>query len=269
MNSFDLHKTMKLTADYFDGRKVGCFGNTGYRKTTDLSKFCACIEDLAASGIIRPRERRIRRPGVRRRQGESSDELFRQAVDRDRNRFGNSFRIRTEEKRTDFTSEEAKGRSCLPKIFSSSREARSTTRPLMRFGLRTGVDFGDVDLFYTYITLHDVFAEKIAERGRPGAYLPGLRLQQGPSRLRIIRAGKPGRRRPGDSGPLQEKRVSAILRLVAPVLAVQYSDVTPDVDPTRTNKNGGTDSLIRHCPVDKQLAFSMIFPFRNPAGSTP
>jgi hypothetical protein len=35
---------------------------------------------------------------------------------------------------------------------------------------RTGVDFGDVDLFYTYITLHDLFAEKIAERGRPGVH---------------------------------------------------------------------------------------------------
>jgi len=35
---------------------------------------------------------------------------------------------------------------------------------------RTGIDLGDVDLFYTYITLHDVFAEKIAERGRPWAH---------------------------------------------------------------------------------------------------
>ena len=54
MKSFELDKTMKLAADYFDGRKVGCFGNTGYRKTTDLSKLSACIDDLAASGIINP-----------------------------------------------------------------------------------------------------------------------------------------------------------------------------------------------------------------------
>ncbi len=55
MISNDLRRTLELTANYFDGRKVGCFGNTGYRKTTDLSKFCACIEDLLSSGTIKPR----------------------------------------------------------------------------------------------------------------------------------------------------------------------------------------------------------------------
>ncbi len=54
MEPNDLHRTIELTANYFDARKVGCFGNTGYRKTTDLAKFCACIEDLTDSGIIRP-----------------------------------------------------------------------------------------------------------------------------------------------------------------------------------------------------------------------
>jgi hypothetical protein len=55
MISTNLRRAIELTANYFDGRKVGCFGNAGYRKTTDLSKFCACIEDLINSGIIRPR----------------------------------------------------------------------------------------------------------------------------------------------------------------------------------------------------------------------
>jgi hypothetical protein len=63
MKSDNLHRTMKLTADYFDGRKVGCFGNTGYRKTTDLGKFCACIEDLTGSGIVRPRRAVFVDPG--------------------------------------------------------------------------------------------------------------------------------------------------------------------------------------------------------------
>jgi hypothetical protein len=49
-----LEKTVQLIADYFDQCKVGCFGNKGFRKTTDLSKFSACIHDLSASGVIRP-----------------------------------------------------------------------------------------------------------------------------------------------------------------------------------------------------------------------
>jgi hypothetical protein len=44
MKSNTLSRTIELTANYFDGCRVGCSGNTGYRKTTDLSKFCACIE---------------------------------------------------------------------------------------------------------------------------------------------------------------------------------------------------------------------------------
>jgi hypothetical protein len=35
---------------------------------------------------------------------------------------------------------------------------------------RTGVTLRDVDIFYTYITLHDAFAELIASRARSGAY---------------------------------------------------------------------------------------------------
>lgn len=55
MKSNNLRRTIELTANYFDGRKAGCSGNAGYRKTTDLSKFSACIKDLTNSGIIRPR----------------------------------------------------------------------------------------------------------------------------------------------------------------------------------------------------------------------
>jgi len=29
MKLHDVQRTVKLAADYFDGRKVGCFGNTG------------------------------------------------------------------------------------------------------------------------------------------------------------------------------------------------------------------------------------------------
>jgi trehalose-6-phosphate synthase len=38
-----------------------------------------------------------------------------------------------------------------------------------RISDETGVNFSDIDLFYTYITLHDLFAEKIARDAKSGA----------------------------------------------------------------------------------------------------
>ena len=35
---------------------------------------------------------------------------------------------------------------------------------------RIGVTFSDVDLYYTYITLHDLFAEKIGRKAKNGAF---------------------------------------------------------------------------------------------------
>ncbi len=169
MKSFELHKTMKLTADYFDGRKVGCFGNTGYRKTTDLSKLCACMDDLAASGIINSESTVFADLGC----GDGRVNLLM------------SYFVRVSigiEIDSEILSEYGPGKnelisilkregSILPPenifLFNGSSLDDKTFDEIRS---RTGVDFGDVDLFYTYITLHDVFAEKIAERGRPGAF---------------------------------------------------------------------------------------------------
>lgn len=38
-----------------------------------------------------------------------------------------------------------------------------------RISKETGVNFSDIDLFYTYITLHDLFAEKIVREAKSGA----------------------------------------------------------------------------------------------------
>ena len=213
MKSFELHKTMKLAADYFDGRKVGCFGNTGYRKTTDLSKLSACIDDLAASGIINPGSTVFADLGC----GDGRVNLL------------ISYFVRVSigiEIDSEILSEYAPGKNELISLLKKEGSILPPENIFLFHGSslddktfdeirsRTGVDFGDVDLFYTYITLHDVFAEKIAERGRPRGLLHGLRLQPGflPS-YESFRAGKPGCRRPGNSRPVQEKRVMRNERL--------------------------------------------------------
>ena len=160
---------MKLTADYFDGRKVGCFGNAGYRKTTDLSKFCACIEDLAGSGIIRPHSTVFADLGC----GDGRVNLLMSYFVR----LSIGVEIESEilseygpRKNELFSILESEGAVLPPENIFLFQGSSLDDKIFDEIRSRTGVDFGDVDLFYTYITLHDVFAEKIAERGRPGAY---------------------------------------------------------------------------------------------------
>lgn len=54
MDNHRLRKTVNLIARYYDGCKVGYVGHEGYRKSTDLAKFCKCIDELLALGYIEP-----------------------------------------------------------------------------------------------------------------------------------------------------------------------------------------------------------------------
>jgi SAM-dependent methyltransferase len=169
MKSFDLHRTLKLTVDYFDGRKVGCFGNAGYRKTTDLSKFRACIEDLTGSGIIRPRSAVFADLGC----GDGRVNLLMSYFVRLSIGIEIDSEILSEygpRKNELFSILKSEGAVLPPENIFLFQGSSLDDKIFDEIRSRTGVDFGDVDLFYTYITLHDVFAEKIAERGRPGAY---------------------------------------------------------------------------------------------------
>lgn len=169
MGTQDLHRTLKLAADYFDSRKAGCFGNTGYRKTTDIAKLRACVEDLAASGIVKPGSTVFADLGC----GDGRVNLLM------------SYFVRLSigiEIDSEIMSEYGPRKNELISILKSEGVVPPPENIFLFHGSsleeetfdeiksRTGVDFGNIDLFYTYITLHDVFAEKIAERGRPGAY---------------------------------------------------------------------------------------------------
>jgi SAM-dependent methyltransferase len=165
----DLRRTMKLTAGYFDGRKVGCFGNTGYRKTTDLAKLHACIEDLSASGIIGPGNTVFADLGC----GDGRVNLLMSyfvrlsiGIEIDREILS-EYELRKRELVSILRSE---GAVLPPENIFLIRGSSLDMGSFDEMRSRTGADFEDVDLFYTYITLHDVFAEKIAEHGRPGVH---------------------------------------------------------------------------------------------------
>lgn len=165
----ELEKTVRLIADYFDQCKVGCTGTKGYRKSTDLSKFAACIEDLETRGLLDPDRTVFTDLGcgdgrvnfltsyfVRRSIGiEIDSEIL------------SEYGQRTQELLAILNREGG----LLPPpntfLFRGSSLENGTFEEIRS---KAGVDIEDIDIFYTYITLHDVFAEKIAACGRPGAY---------------------------------------------------------------------------------------------------
>ena len=165
----ELEKTVRLVADYFDRCKVGCTGTKGYRKTTDLSKLAACIEDLESRRLLDPERTVFTDLGcgdgrvnflmsyfVRRSIGiEIDSEIL------------SEYEQRTQEL---FAILERDGGLIPPANTFLFRGSSLENATFAEIRSRAGVDIENIDIFYTYITLHDVFAEKIAECGRPGAY---------------------------------------------------------------------------------------------------
>ena len=162
------HETMALIAAYFDGCRFGYEGFEGYRKSTDLYKLLSCIQELEASGLINPERTVFADLGcadgrvnilmsyfVRLSIGiEIDPEILAESGPRTAKLYRKL---------------EQAGLTLPPAniaLFQGSSLAPETYREIYA---QLGVRFADIDLFYTYITLHDLFAAQIAAEARPGA----------------------------------------------------------------------------------------------------
>jgi hypothetical protein len=180
-------RTLEFIASHYDACKVGYQGNEGYRKSTDLRKFTHCIRDLFARGFIHPDRTVFTDLGCADGRVNVMMSYF--------VRLSIGIEIDPE-----ILSEYKTNRKGLlagmqavgldpPKenihLFQGSSLDASVHR---RIFLETGIRFRDMDILYTYITLHEVFAERIARDAADGAlYLvygfhrvlpsyPGLKL---------------------------------------------------------------------------------------------
>lgn len=165
----DRRKALDVVAAFYDGCRYGCLGTEGYRKSTDLSILLDCAEELTASGYI-SRERTtfldlgcadgrvnvLMSYYVKRSLGiELDPEILAEYGPRRGaliDLLGGT------------------GIAALPPdnvhvLAGSSLDA--STHESMR--LETGCGLADVDLFYTYITLHDVFGDLVGREARAGA----------------------------------------------------------------------------------------------------
>jgi SAM-dependent methyltransferase len=168
MDDVRLKQTVACIADYYDSNKVGYVGHEGYRKSTDLAKFCKCIDKLIALGYIEPQHTTFLDLGCADGRVNVLMSYFVKSslgIEIDPEILA-EYRQRKKE-----LTLELKRKNLLqpPDNISlfKGNSLETATYDLIENSI--GVRFERIDLFYTYITLHDLFAAKIAEEGKQKA----------------------------------------------------------------------------------------------------
>ena len=168
MDNSRLSKTVDLIARYYDGCKVGYVGHEGYRKSTDLVKFARCIDELVGLGLIDPNHALFLDLGcadgrvnvlmsyfVKLSVGIEIDPEILAEYNPRKEEVGHKLRkanlIQPMDNITLFR--------------GNSLEAATYEQIESTINLR----FEEIDIFYTYITLHDLFGAKIAAEAKPKA----------------------------------------------------------------------------------------------------
>ena len=168
MDDVRLKQTVACIADYYNGCKVGYVGHEGYRKSTDLVKFARCTDELVRLGHIDSNHTLFLDLGcadgrvnmllsyfVKRSVGiEIDPEILAE------------YSPRKEELTHRLQSQNLVQPPDNISLFNgNSLEAVTYERIENTINIR----FEEIDLFYTYITLHDLFGAKIAEEAKPNA----------------------------------------------------------------------------------------------------
>jgi hypothetical protein len=161
-------ETLALISSFYDGCKIGYQGNEGYRKSTDLGKFAHCVRELFVEGFIHPDRTVFMDLGCADGRVNVMMSYF----------VRSSLGIEID---PEILSEyEPQRRALLEDIEEAGLEPPKDNVRLFHgnsldasvhrnIQAATGFEFRDVDLFYTYITLHDVFAEMICREAAQGA----------------------------------------------------------------------------------------------------
>ena len=168
MNDPRLRQTIATIADFYNGYKVGYVGHEGYRKSTDLVKFARCIDELVNLGFIDPDRTLFLDLGcadgrvnvlmsyyVKRSVGiEIDPEILAEYKPR-KEELGHKLRRANLMQPIDN----------ITLFRGNSLEAATYERIETTINVR----FEEIDIFYTYITLHDLFGAKIAAEAKPKA----------------------------------------------------------------------------------------------------
>ncbi len=156
-------------ASFYDGCRYGYEGWQGWRKSTDLRRLAACLESCAEMGAIRPAGTVFLDLGCADGRVNVLASYFA--------RLSIGIEIDAEilaeaEPRRKELEALLRSQGLMPppgniRLFHGDSLSGETYE---RIRAETGASFETVDFFYTYITLHDRFAEKIAAEAAPGAF---------------------------------------------------------------------------------------------------
>jgi SAM-dependent methyltransferase len=168
MDDVLLKQTVACIADYYNGCKVGYVGHEGYRKSTDLAKFGKCIDELVALGYIEHQHTTFLDLGCADGRVNVLMSYFVKSsvgIEIDPEILA-EYRQRKKELTLELQRENLLQPPDNISLFKGN-SLETSTYDLIENSI--GVRFQRIDLFYTYITLHDLFAAKIAEEGKQKA----------------------------------------------------------------------------------------------------
>lgn len=164
----NIEKSIWKVADFYDEKKVGDTGPLGFRRTSDLSRLSACFDELIAQDILVPGESLFLDMGC----GDGRVNVL----------FSYLVKMSVGIEQDEWTLEEyaplKKGLESelkrhnllLPPDNISLFHGDSMNRDLYESIYReTGAEFYDFDIYYTYLTMYEEFAELILREGKKGA----------------------------------------------------------------------------------------------------
>ena len=168
MDDLRLRQTLACITDFYNSCKIGYVGHEGYRKSTDLVKFARCIDELVSLGFIDPNSTLFLDLGcadgrvnllmsyfVKRSVGiEIDPEILAEYSQRKR-----ELTLRLQYKNL------LQPPDNISVFQGNSLEAAT----YQQIASTINVPFEEIDLFYTYITLHDLFGAKIAKEAKSKA----------------------------------------------------------------------------------------------------
>ena len=172
-----LKKSLLRVAQFYGQRKVGDVGPLGFRRSTDLMKLLACLDRLLDEKIINPDATKFLDLGcadgrvnvflsylVKISVGIELDEWTLEEYDPLKSK------LKVVLKEEGFLSPPEN--ICLFHGDSTDRRVHQ------KIDQETGVGLEDFDLFYTYLVMHEEFAELLAERAKRGSVFMVYGLQK-------------------------------------------------------------------------------------------
>ncbi len=168
MNLENSKNAMLKITDFFDSRKIGNIGPLGFRRSSDLEKLLSGIEELQKNKILKPSALNFLDMGC----GDGRVNILLSYI------ANKSIGIELDEWTLDdyyplkekLDNELNELNLPLPPDNIHLFEGDSLDPGLHdRVFLKTGVSIENIDLFYTYLTMHEEIAELITQRAKQGA----------------------------------------------------------------------------------------------------